>query len=448
MNQDQIRLLEYHRSRLLSHRILERHFGISHDLIHSISVKELVDIGELPGMLVTWHVKLKEGSEKLVSTWFSSETRESMHDRTAELSGQLLWENIDDLNMLFQKTILSGEHGRVAFVHGSSALLHSINKTTKGKEETTNQHFVFHTPKTRIRAKIYSDTQKGHKEARMVSRLASAKIHPAIVGSLDLIGLDGRSTGTLALFSTELAGVKNLDLLTGQIYSRFVQGEITESECLDGLKKYVQLAVPALARMHSVLNTQGMSSSECELHFRRIKESFAQKISRHAIRRLKLSSDRKATIDCFLDRILRKSGASWIHGDIWWRQFIIDEEKNIFIIDFEDAQISFLAYDIGSWISSILQQGEYYLKDLVGAQRIKVKGVVENLIAHLWNKLKSLEPYKRLSRVEVDLGRFLRSIHELDYLTTHQPSETWLLEFIEGNCLEIVTRLELELMEI
>ncbi|MHA2499806.1 MAG: hypothetical protein ACXAEL_09605, partial [Candidatus Hodarchaeales archaeon] len=317
MNQDQLQLLKYHRSHLLSHRILERHFGIPHDSIHSISVKELVDIGELPGILVTWQIKLQEGLEKLVSTWFSSKIKKSMHDLSAELPRQLIWENVDDINVLFQKTILSGEHGRVAFVHGSSAPLQSINKATKGKEETTNQHFILHTPETRIRAKIYSDTQKGHKEAQIVSKLASAKIHPTIVGSLDMIGLHGHSTGTLALFSTELTGVKNLD----------------------GLKKYVQVGVPALARMHSVLNMHGISSNEGELHFRRIKESFAQKISRNAIQQLKLSSDCKTTIDCVLDRILQKSGASWIHGDIWWRQFIIDEEKNLFILDFEDAQI-------------------------------------------------------------------------------------------------------------
>jgi hypothetical protein len=427
---------------------LERHFGIPHDSIQSISVKEMVDIGELPGLLVAWQIKLEEGLEKLVFTWFSSEIKKGMHHLSAELPRQLLWENVSDINVLFQKTILSGEHGRVAFVHGSSASLQSINKATKGKEETTNQHFVLYTPETRIRAKIYSDTQKGHKEARMVSQLASARIHPAIVGSLDLIGLDGRSTGTLALFSTELDGVANLDLLTGRIYSKFVQGEITESECLDGLKKYVQLALPALARMHSVLNTPEISSSEGELHFRRIKESFAQKNSRNAIERLKLSFDCRTTIDCFLDRILQKSGASWIHADIWWRQFVIDEQKNVFILDFEDAQIGFLGYDIGSWINSILQQGEYFLKDLAGEPRIKVKDVTESLITHLWNMLKSLEPYKRLSRVEVDLGRFLRSIHELHYLTAHQPSETWLLELIERNCSEILTRLDLESMGI
>ena len=91
---------------------------------------------------------------------------------------------------------------------------------------------------------------------------------------------------------------------------------------------------------------------------------------------------------------------------------------------------------------AILIIGEYFAKDLLDDLKIRVRSITNQLSAYLWHELRSLNPYTNLTSTEVDLGRFLRSIHELDYLLRHQPAETWLLDFIKKNSDELLSRLK------
>ncbi|MFX0117596.1 MAG: hypothetical protein ACFFB3_23830, partial [Candidatus Hodarchaeota archaeon] len=318
----------------------------------------------------------------------------------------------------------------------------TVIKISKGKEETTNQHFVFHTSKNGIRAKIYSDPQKGQKEVRLASILASAKIHPPILGSIDFIGHDGRPTGTIALFCVEIASLQNIDTLTGKIYSKFIRGEFSEKECLIALQRYAQQAAIALSQLHTMLNKRGIPQDEAEHNFRDIGKVFALKLKKKEIQKLEINSNSSKIISWHLDRLLQRSGAAMVHFDVWWRQFAIDDNGHIYILDLEDSRIAFLGYDVGSWFNSILQQGEYFAKDLPNELKIRVRSIVKQLSAYLWEEIKSLNLYANMKSTEVDLGRFLRSVHELDYLLSHQPAETWLLNFIKEKSEEILSRLK------
>ncbi|MFX0113199.1 MAG: hypothetical protein ACFFB3_01490, partial [Candidatus Hodarchaeota archaeon] len=142
MKQKEQKLLENNWKNLISKSTLERHQGISHSSIRSVKLEEVIDIGRLPGLFTVWRIKLSQGPEKLVHTWFSSKMNKSLHAASAELPNELLWENQDDLNALFKFVEFSGDQGRVAFVHGSSIPLGAVTRIHKGKEETTNQHFV------------------------------------------------------------------------------------------------------------------------------------------------------------------------------------------------------------------------------------------------------------------------------------------------------------------
>lgn len=421
--------------------MLERHYGIFHAAIRSVCVSELVNTGGFPGLLVKWQVHLQNGKSRPIYTWFSSRMLNALRDQSKGLVSELVWENLDDLGLVFQMGALKGDQGDIAFIYEPTKALGLIQDVREFSEESTNQHYALTFSQALIRGKIYSNLNKGLKEVQTVSRLATAGIYPAIQASISRLDLDRRPVGSLALFYDELNNPRNIDHLTGKAYSKFLARETSVDECQVVLNEYLERAFSALARLHATLNQRSIIPDEAKNSFKHTREKMMREIKGGHFQTVSFESNENDGLRRQLNRLFQLERASWIHGDVWWRQFIIDEENQVYILDLEDLRIGFLGYDLGSWINSILQQAEYYAKDRAGRLRTQVKGIAKTLVSNLWAKVQSHAQYKDVSRFEIDTGRVMRSIHELNYLAAHQPTETWLIQFIDKSCKEVLYQL-------
>lgn len=420
---------------------LERHYGISHAEVRSASVSELVSTGKFPGLLVKWQVHLQNGKSQAIYTWFSSRMLNALRDQSIGLVRELVWENLGDLGLVFQEGALKGDQGDIAFIYESTKTLGPIQGVRGFSEESTNQHYVLTFSQALIRGKIYSNPNKGLKEVQTVSKLAAAGAYPVIRASISLSDVDPRPVGTLALFYDELNDARNIDHLTGNAYSNFLVGETSLDECQVVLNEYLERAFSALARLHATLNQRPIIPDEAKSSLENMQENLMREINGEHFQTVGLESIADDVLLRQLNRLFQLDRASWIHGDVWWRQFITDEKNQVYLLDLEDLRIGFLGYDLGSWINSIFQQAEYYAKDLARRLRTQVKGIANTLVSDLWTIVQSHAQYKDVSRLEVDMGRLMRSIHELNYLAAHQPAETWLIQFIDRSCKEVLQHL-------
>ncbi len=426
--------------KLLPYPFLERHFGILKEEIESISVNNLLNIGDFPGLLVLWQILLTDGSEKEVYCWYSSTTKELIIESSDRVAVEFIWENPEDLNTFFHSLSFCGDQGEVAFVYGLQTSIGTVLNSTRGLEETTNQHFVINTKGLDIRAKVFSNLNKGLTEAKLVAKIAYEGLHPQVIGTLDIIDVKGKPSGTLSLFTHNQNNLQNLDSLTGEVYSNFINKLITKEECLDFLHNYVDLTLATLNQFHYQLEKINNFTEKSILTLRSFTDYFLHLPKRKEIQSFGIDIEKSFFQE--IDNFVNHNNIQLIHGDIWWRQFVIDKKKHVYILDLEDSEIGFLGYDIGSWLNSISQQAEYFSKDLDAEQCKIIKKIGKTIISSLEKKLKTFDSYKHISQTEIDLGRYLRSIHELNYLLTHQTSENWLVEFIKNEVIELTNRKE------
>jgi hypothetical protein len=403
--------------------ILKRHYGIeSFSNLSNIQLKEL-KIGDIPGKLIFISAENKLGNEQIKI---------------------FMWEDNDSLSLGFP---FSDNYGLLL------RILRSLSKSNLGKLElsaeknvnwnfidfspisidVTNLHYLVKTPSQEFRFKWYTRPEKGFNEFKFHRNISDLNIAPQ-----PMLMLAYKNNAIFGLYK-EIGSISNLDTVIGDLYDEMLEEKIQITEFYSRMNFYLKQIAGLILKILNLKEKpifQDLFEKYDKNEWKHILYSNWEGVLKSQIysqsEQNKISDEYLPILMDYLDHTI----SNVIHGDVWLRQFGIDQaSKNYYLFDLEEMSLGPRMFDIASLLSSISQQFEYFrLKK--PEHKVFIDNSSEKLIDMLLTNFPFLE---KDYLTEIKHAQCIRIIHELNYLLNYQPNERWLIEFLKDSLRKLLS---------
>ena len=399
----------------VSKEFLERHYGFT-DFSNLLNIDyKNINIGDIPGKLTFISADTKTGNKQLKIFNWEDNSSLNLGFPFTDNTGLLL----RVLKSLRQKKI-----GELELTSAGSITRDFVDFQPISID-VTNLHYIVLTDNGKFRFKWYSRPEKGFREYQIHKLLSNLNLTPQPV-----LMLSYKNNAIFGLYK-EISSIKNLDTVTGDLYKELLSGKITESEFYSQMKIYFAEIVKLILKIMRL-----DEKTDIRKFFERYdKEKWKQMLYSNwkglieaKIYGDKLEADLTSKYLAHLENYLENTTSNIVHGDMWLRQFGIDQvSNNYYLFDLEEMSLGPRTYDIASVLNSILQQLEYFR-----LKKPSYFSFTDNPADELVTTFLSNIPFLNDSyATEIRYAQCIRMIYELNYLVNYQPNDLWLIEFLK-----------------
>lgn len=283
---------------------------------------------------------------------------------------------------------------------------------TRLATDATNIHYLVQADRANYYIKEYTRWYRGSNE--YLFGRALKQMFPEIIYTLS-VQIKGKQHTVFTLFK-KLLDAENLDRIVGRLLLHY------SHEQQEKFLQYVLQATHAIQQLHEQLNSVGEQSNLETLYervtpfFKQVRTYLQKWIHEHG-KELQVNEEKRVALEKMLSTALQKTlnASEVIHGDIWWRQFEM-QDSHLLVLDLEDVLLGSKLYDFCSHYSGILNQLDYFYME-------------ENLNLENYNELRqAVQQQFSTYRAREGFREFYvcRMVSELAYAITHWNADVQL----------------------